>query len=398
MKLFAFCKSSTFWLILLLWSASAAAQVSSGRLEAALVKHREDVSAFQEEIENLMRNREEAETKLLEYQENLSQKERKLAETKQLAIQNQTAEHEDAVQKELKQVELMQLMIKSRVATIVRLESKEQELRGQMEKTVRLIAQKERALQRARSAPRQAKSQVKRVSKPTQSASVAKERREKEEMRSKLEALERENARLRRLASQVIENESAPVTKSENMPAARQLNSNRRPATRKQQPQVTKDALNTANLTLDTTGPDTKQTVADSSQETNPEQIKKLSRQQAYAYDVMRDAIRRANSYNGVPIEPRALTISGNGVSLSSHFEHLGGHQYRAEAVVRGGEGSIFNVGKRRFKVTIPEKDLGEIYVFIYDRSKRNSPKLYLFKRALLEQAEALAGDVTDAF
>ncbi len=398
MKLFAFYKSSILWLVLFIWSASAMGQVSSSRLEAALANHRDDVSAFQEEIENLKRNRQEAETKLLEYQENLSQKERKLAETKQLAIQNQTAEHEDAVQKELKQVELMQLMIKSRVATIVRLESKEQELTDQMAKTVRLIAQKEQALKRARAATRQAKSPVKRSSKPAQSASAARERREREAMQSKLEALERENARLRRLANQVSKDESASAAQPRNIPAASQLDPNRQPVAGKQQPRVATDALKTANLSLEKAAPNAEQTPPAIVREANPEQIKKLNRQQAYAYDVMRDAIRRANSYNGVPIEPRAFTISGNGVSLSSQFEHLGGHQYRAEAVVRGGEGSIFNVGKRRFRVTIPEEDLGEIYVFIYDRSKRNSPKLYLFKRALLEQAEALAGDVTDAF
>lgn len=79
----------------------------------------------------------------------------------------------------------------------------------------------------------------------------------------------------------------------------------------------------------------------------------------------------------------KRLTLGGNKVEAKS-FEFLGQNQYRVEAKVVNGR-QIFQIGKHKFRRTIPAADDGQDYVFIFDAKRPSRPRLVMYKKALLE-------------
>lgn len=79
----------------------------------------------------------------------------------------------------------------------------------------------------------------------------------------------------------------------------------------------------------------------------------------------------------------KRLVLGGNKIE-SKAFEFLGQNQYRVETTVTNGR-QIFQIGKHKFRRTIPAADSGEAYVFIFDAKRPSRPRLVMYKKALLE-------------
>ncbi|MAZ86342.1 MAG: hypothetical protein CL693_01755 [Cellvibrionaceae bacterium] len=88
---------------------------------------------------------------------------------------------------------------------------------------------------------------------------------------------------------------------------------------------------------------------------------------------------------DGKPGRPtfKRLTLGGNKIE-SKAFEFLGQNQYRVETEVVTGR-QIFQIGKHKFRRTIPAADNGQAYVFIFDAKRPSRPRLVMYKKALLE-------------
>lgn len=79
----------------------------------------------------------------------------------------------------------------------------------------------------------------------------------------------------------------------------------------------------------------------------------------------------------------KRLTLGGNKVDQKA-FEFLGQNQYRVDAVVQPGR-QIFQVGKHKFRRTVPLVDEGQEYVFIFDAKRPSRPRLVMFKKSLID-------------
>lgn len=77
------------------------------------------------------------------------------------------------------------------------------------------------------------------------------------------------------------------------------------------------------------------------------------------------------------------LALTGNKMEPQM-FEFLGQDQYRVDAQVSNGR-QIFEVGRNKFRRTIPASDNGQTYVFIYDAKRLSRPRLVMFKKSLVE-------------
>jgi DNA repair exonuclease SbcCD ATPase subunit len=89
-----------------------------------------------------------------------------------------------------------------------------------------------------------------------------------------------------------------------------------------------------------------------------------------------------ADGSTGRPIFKR-LVLKGNRTE-PVNFEFLGQNQYRAEVVVSQGK-QIFEIGKHKYRRTIPASDNGETYVFIFDAKRPSRPRMVMFKKSLLD-------------
>lgn len=88
---------------------------------------------------------------------------------------------------------------------------------------------------------------------------------------------------------------------------------------------------------------------------------------------------------DGNPGRPTFKRLALGGNKMDSHpFAFLGQNQYRVETEVTNGR-QIFQVGKHKFRRTIPAADNGEQYVFIFDAKRPSRPRLVMYKKALLE-------------
>lgn len=88
----------------------------------------------------------------------------------------------------------------------------------------------------------------------------------------------------------------------------------------------------------------------------------------------------------GNPGKPsfRRLYLRGSKVD-TTQFDFLGRNQYRAEVAVAEGK-QLFEIGRHKFRRTVPASDDGEVYVFIFDAKRLSRPRLAIFKKSLLEQ------------
>ncbi len=89
---------------------------------------------------------------------------------------------------------------------------------------------------------------------------------------------------------------------------------------------------------------------------------------------------------DGNPGRPtfKRLALGGNKIDTQP-FSFLGQNQYRVETKVTNGR-QIFQIGKHKFRRTIPAADNGEEYVFIFDAKRPSRPRLVMYKKALLEE------------
>lgn len=69
--------------------------------------------------------------------------------------------------------------------------------------------------------------------------------------------------------------------------------------------------------------------------------------------------------------------------TVDASFEFLGNHQYRAQTPITGGR-HMFTVGSHHYRGTIPITDDGEIYVFLFDTSRKGKPRLSMYRKSLL--------------
>lgn len=107
--------------------------------------------------------------------------------------------------------------------------------------------------------------------------------------------------------------------------------------------------------------------------------------QEALAY-AQKEVARLENLLaGGNPGRPtfKRLALGGNKID-SQPFSFLGQNQYRVETEVTNGR-QIFQIGKHKFRRTIPAADNGEQYVFIFDAKRPSRPRLVMYKKALLE-------------
>ncbi|NIB43851.1 hypothetical protein HBA55_29885 [Pseudomaricurvus alkylphenolicus] len=79
----------------------------------------------------------------------------------------------------------------------------------------------------------------------------------------------------------------------------------------------------------------------------------------------------------------KRLTLKGSKLG-TSEFEFLGQNQYRVDTQVTKGR-QIIQIGKHKFRRTIPASDDGSEYVFIFDAKRPSRPRLVMFRKSLLQ-------------
>ncbi|MGH1469759.1 MAG: hypothetical protein ACRBCS_01090 [Cellvibrionaceae bacterium] len=76
------------------------------------------------------------------------------------------------------------------------------------------------------------------------------------------------------------------------------------------------------------------------------------------------------------------ITLKGSDIADTT-LTHVGDKSFRGETIVIAGDQRI-RVKNNRFKMSVPEKDDGETYVFVVDQKRSNKPKIFYFKKSLV--------------
>lgn len=75
------------------------------------------------------------------------------------------------------------------------------------------------------------------------------------------------------------------------------------------------------------------------------------------------------------------ITLKGSDIADTT-LTHVGERSFRGEAIVVAGDQRL-RVKNNRFRMSVPERDDGETYVFVVDQKKVSKPKVFYFKKSL---------------
>ena len=362
--------------------ASAAPNVAV--IEARLDENRSALEKAETILDKARAKRKDSEEKLKVFQDNLAEKEKDLIVLKHKAKEAPTFENEQAVRNEERRIELAGITIKSRIASIVRLENKEQERQREVDRLQALITNDEKILLQTKvelAAEAKLKKQLAQIERERkrERAAAAAEAAAKEERRRKEVALER--ARLEEERRKIREEEERLEREREENRLA-------------QEEKARQEALTEQRLV-----------------EKDEELKKALEQQRANKYGTTLAGSNEQGAANSDGTvagstdadekgpdthEEIAVILSGPGVDQRYDFDYHGYGKYSVEAIVVDEEAKV-TVNGRTYKLQVAREDIGETYIFKYDLTDLKAPKLSLFKKRR-PQEDSLARDSSDSF
>lgn len=339
-----------------LWVALAcellAQDGSLAGLSQQLEDRRQEVKYLEQEIAFAKQRRAASQNKLSSYENDIDEKQSELKKAQLRYSGNPSSENEQFLRNAEQRIELAELSIKSRVASVVRLEAKERELNEKLEQYRQEVASLSEELDK--------KQLAQEVAQKTQSL-----RHELDNQTSILEqriaTLQRENERLRQVA--LAESEKREIAEERASSAEERARS--------------------AELALSqyhqSSGSNEEDVVAD--EET-------LDARERARAEMARVREKLANdSSAGTSVN---LYLEGYDGSDYGMFKYLGAQQYRADAIIHDTK-SRFKVAGRTYQVTVSEAGVGEEFIFLYDLTDPDKPRFVTFRKSLIDNDEVVA-------
>lgn len=330
---------------------SAAAQVYAaedgvvGQLADQLESKQQETHDLQQEIEFASKRRKSTEEKLKTYQQDIEEKQHELKMAQLRYSGDPSVENEQFLRNAEQRLELAQLSVKSRVASVARLEAKEDELSLKLEALQKELDELQDQLHKEQLAQKvEQKTQTLKSKMQTQTSLL----------QQRLEALQRENERLRQVA----------LVEAEKREAA------------EEQARMSRERAHAAELALQQY-----QQGGASEEAVDADDSSLGARERALAEMSRVQQKLKAGDTAG----PAAnLFLKGDDGTDYGMFQYLGAQQYRADAVIHDAS-ARFRVAGRTYQVTISEAGVGKEFVFLYDLSNPDKPRFVTFKKALLE-------------
>lgn len=331
------------------------AQTGISELTQQLEDKQQEAKYLEQEIGFAKLRRKASQDKLKTYESDLKQKQSELKNAQARYTSEPTIENEQFLRNAEQRIELADLSIKSRVSSVVRLETKEGELAAKLKALkasvaeLNLIVHKQQVAQKVELKTQSIKSEM-----AVQSGLL----------QGRLETLQRENDRLRKVA----------------------LNETQKRQQAEERATSALERAQSAELALaQATG---------SHKIAEPEDI--------VAEDDTLTARERAEAeMHRMRTKLAAGGAGGSGVNLFLRgddgteygmFQYLGAQQYRADAVIHQPT-SRFRVAGRTYQVKISEAGLGQEFIFLYDMSNPDAPRFVTFKKELLNEDGQMAAE-----
>lgn len=333
-------------------SAPALAQATTIDASQTLKDTQKEVKYLEQEISFAVARLKASEKKLQSSESDLEQKQADVRNAQARYAAEPTPENEQFLRNAEQRIELADLSIKSRIASVVRLETKHNDLQAKLSKLQGKVgvlsqkASKQRLAQKVKQETQSLKSQM------AEQANLLQQR---------LDTLQVENDRLREAA--LIANEKRELAEERTIAALERA-------------QAAELALAQAQGISDIQDEDI---LADDDNLSARQRVKKeLAR-------VSAKIAEGGNSGNGVN-----LYLRGERGADFGKFEYLGAQQYRAEAVIADIK-SRFRVAGRVYQIKISQDSVGKDFVFYYDMSDPDEPRFITFKKELLTDSGQLA-------
>ena len=340
---------------LLVMPQVAVAQALKPALAQQLDDTQQEINDTEQEINFAKARRKASAQKLKAYEQDLEQKQNQLKIAQQHFEANHSAEEEQLLRNEEQRIALAELNIKSRMASVVRLESKEQEL---TEKLASLKVQL---------AALTGDAQLAKKAEPSAPAPKMDKVPQAQLLQQRLTTMQRENERLRQMF--VAEN-----TKREQAEERANGAEERMRAAELALLQYQKSTLS--------------QTAANNDAPADDESL--TARERAHAEMARVQKLVQAN--NADALNNVNLFLKGDDGTDYGMFQYLGAKQYRADAVIHSPI-SRFKVAGRTYQVKISEAGVGKEFIFLYDLSQSDAPRFVTFKKSLLEGQGTVAAE-----
>ncbi len=367
--------------LLILITAPLTHSASDNVFEQQIQAQQQEQNRLQGELSYTREKRREAEEALAQMEAELKEKEQQLAEMKARFDEPRSKSQQDLLANEQQRLALTELAIRSRIATVVRWERKEQELQDELHSAAEKIAGiQDRQQAEARRARREAEAKSQALA-----AQLEALRRENEALRVAMEekarsaqSAQEEAARLAALARAEEEAELAAEAEAAALAAEAELEAL----------SATAPVAGTGQLGLPSLIP------MASSQYTPPPQVWMFEEvpnadaqepdadEQAFD-EVTQEEVRRDDA---IILRSRSLPRP---VTLESSGEQV----YRAEVKVQPGR-AYFNINNRRYRGQFPDDGIST-YVFTYDMTDEEQPRLNIQRS---QENTAIAGDSADAY
>lgn len=312
----------------------------------------QEVKYLEQEIGFAQLRRKASQEKLKAYEKDLEDKQDELKKAQLRYSGDPSSENEQFLRNIEQRIELAELSIKSRVASVVRLETKEREL------TEKLADYREELKSLSGELHKQQLAQ--KVAQKTRSLKTELES-QTTLLQKRLTTLQRENERLR----QVVQLETEKREQAE------------------ERATLAEERARSAELALtqyhQANSLDTEDVVA--------EEGSQGARERAQAeMDRVREKLA-AGEAGGASVN---LHLKGDDGTEYGMFQYLGAQQYRADAVIHDSI-SRFRVAGRTYQVKVSDEGLGEEFVFLYDMTDSDKPRFVTFKKSLLDAGGVVA-------
>lgn len=357
-----YCKTLLILITLCLgFSAPVLAQGGSlSQLEDQADEKAQRLELLEDEIAFTGKRLKASQLKLKGYEDDLEEKQKGLTSAQARYKADPTPEKEQLLKNAEKRVELAELSIKSRVASVARLESKEKDLSAKLASLKGDVNALSKKLNSERLA-----------AKVEQKTSTMKGEMEQATIRlqRRLETLQRENERLRQvslLEAEKRENAELRATEAEERArlAEQSLAQYQSPGAAKTETVL---AGGTAGGNLD-------------------------ARERALAEMERVTYILAAADSSDEAVGSKNLRLRGDDGTNYGFFQYLGAQQYRADAVIHKPV-ARFRVAGRTYRVKVSETGVGEEFVFLYDMRDPDAPRFVTFKKSLLDNEGSLAAE-----
>lgn len=334
----------------------AAEEAAVGQLAVQLDIKQQETRDLEQEIEFAVKRRKSTEEKLKTYQQDIEEKQHELKMAQLRYSGDPSAENEQFLRNAEQRLELSQLSIKSRVASVARLEAKENELSLKLEVLQNELGELQEQLHKEQLAQK--------VEQKTQSLK-SKMESQTSLLQQRLEALQRENERLRQVA--LVETQKREEAEEQAGMARERARAAELALQQYQQQGLVAGATGEEAVDAD-----------DSSLGARERALAEMER------------VKQKLLEGDTAGQAANLFLKGDDGAEYGMFQYLGAQQYRADAVIPDAS-ARFRVAGRTYQVKISDAGVGQEFVFLYDLSNPDKPRFVTFKKSLISEEGAIA-------